>query len=38
MQNTMVYGQYNELQQVLTCIVKWVHLFICDQYGIHKLL
>jgi len=38
MQNTLVYGQSNELQQLLTCIFGWVHLSMCDQYGIHKLL
>jgi hypothetical protein len=38
MQNTLVYGQSNELQQLLTFIVGLVHLSICDQYGIHKLL
>jgi hypothetical protein len=38
MQNILVYGEFNKLQQLLTCIVECVHLSICDQYGIHKLL
>jgi len=38
MQNILVHGESNKLQQLLTCIVEWVHLSICDQYGIHKLL
>jgi hypothetical protein len=38
MQNILVYGQSSKFQQLLTFIVAWVHLSICDQYGIHKLL
>jgi len=38
MLNILVYGHSNKFQKLLTCIVKWVDLFIFDQYGIHKLL
>jgi hypothetical protein len=37
MQNILINGQFNKFQ-LLTCMVEWVHLSICDQYGIHKLL
>jgi len=38
MQNILAYVQSNKFQQLLICILEWVHFLICDQYEIHKLL